>query len=81
MSPKIQLYLSHPDLFNKLEKKYSEKYPYRFLIKDEQDGELHYILYKDEWSLKHDPSKIKLPEGTMVRLECKDGKATVYESD
>ena len=56
-------------------------YTCMFSIAKEQDGEIHYILYNDFLEIKHDPSKVKLKEGTMVRLECRDGEATVYGLD
>ena len=43
------------------------------------EGKKYSIIYNVKNTICYDPSKVKLPEGINIRLECKDGKATVYE--
>lgn len=70
-----------PEMFDEWNQRYEKSDPHRFRSVERREDGMHYILYKDDWDIKYDPSKVLLPEGTKVRLECKDGKVTVYKLD
>ena len=42
-------------------------------------GKKYSVMYDAENTICYDPSKVLLPDGANVRLECKDGTATVCE--